>query len=188
MFLRDTQLGSCKWCTSGARQARFTDMSVPGTHGKEQQPQLAPQNLGFERLEVFQWFMEGCQHLIPDLLRCDYIFIQRKRLWSHWSFVRLFFPSFALLPLRLSHWFITRGATPGSLQTMLLSQQSVLQRAASETQLPWIRCIFCTARILTWKEVYPKKRTLEICPGLVKFMVWFCSTRWESLLWTVLLH
>lgn len=31
-------------------------------------------------------------------------------------------------------------------------------------------------------------RTPGVCPGLVKSMVWFCSTRWESLLWTVLLH
>lgn len=39
---RDRELISCKWCSSGARQGRFTHVSVPSAHDKEQQHQLVP--------------------------------------------------------------------------------------------------------------------------------------------------
>lgn len=174
-------------CTSGARRARFWQfwqfwhMSAPSTHDKEQRHQLVPRIWALKGWRCFSdswedtsiWF-QTCWDVTISLFRGRDSGVTGA-LWNC-------FLSFALLPLRVSHRLITRGADLGALQTVLLSQQSVLQRAVPETKLPRIRCIFCTARILTWRGVYPKKRTLEVCPGLVKFMVWFCSTGWESAL------
>lgn len=145
MFLRETQLISWTWCSSGARQARFTHISVPSTHDKEQQHQLLPQNLGFEKLEVFQWLLEGYQHLVPDLLRCNYIIIQRKGLESM-GLCEISLPILCPAAFETFPLIYYQRAAPGSLQTVLLSQQSVLQRAVSETKLPWIRykLLYCT--------------------------------------------
>lgn len=161
MLLRDTQFISCQPCTSGVRQARFTHVSTKHPWQRAAAPACAPE-FGLWKAGDVSVIHGRIPALIAGLLRCDYILTQRKRLWSHWGFVRLFFPSFALLPLRLSQWFISRGAAPVSVQTMLLSQQPVLQHAVSETKLLWITCIFCTSRILAWRGVYPKKRTLEV--------------------------
>lgn len=111
---------------------------------------------------------------------CWGITIQRKRFWSHWGSTGLLFPSFPLLPLRLFHCYIIREEQPvGSAQTVLVPQQS-LQHAASETSLHQTHLLSCMDFCLKWR-VYSKKGALGVCHGVVQS--WFCSTRWESLLW-----
>lgn len=187
MFLREIQLISCTWCSSGARQARFTCISVQSTMTKSSSTSFCPRIWALKSWRCFNgswkdtsiWF-QTCWDVTISLFG--------GRDWSQWGFVRFLFPSFVLLPLRLSHWFITREQPLALCRLCCFHSNQFCNVLCLKLNFLGSDTNFYTARISAWRGVYPNKRTLGVCPGFVKCMVWFCSTRWESLLWAVLLH
>lgn len=121
----------------------------------------------------------------PELQRCNYEFLSNEETLESLVHHEIFL---AILLLAAFEIFLPILERPYTTDPMVLFRPCWMHsRQPAETCCSWTQILW--TRYISWiiwisaLSVYSKKKVVGTYHRVVKPMAWFCSTRWESLLW-----